>query len=162
MYILNSPYAPPRTQFSGDDPARSRLRSHAASIFALVPALIMLAFEASMLYESTSYRSLEAWEPLLVMTPVVAMCAISGFAVAERCVTSSKWALLAGGVAVGLLWTLCITVLGVGFLLFKQQTSLNLVRSANIVVQLGKFIVPYALLVGAVVRFYGRKRGFMK
>jgi hypothetical protein len=159
---VTSPYSPPVTACDGNAGAVPDLRWHGALLFAVIPALAVAAFQANSLYEAHGYWSWKVWHPLLFLTPVVAVCAASGFGVANACLRSGKLTMLAGGAVLGLVWTLIFVLAATAAVSGKFQVPVSMARIAGACVSIGRFVLPYTMLMYAALRFYGRKRGFLK
>ncbi|MDM5178972.1 hypothetical protein PO883_17360 [Massilia sp. DJPM01] len=158
---MNSPYTPPATLFLDERRTPSAIRMCGVAIFAALPLLGMIIMQGQHLYTNKVWfaKSVNIFEPIFLMFPMVIVTAASGYAFALACARASKRRVVSLGIAVGTLWSICALLTGNAMLYLKfDQAPGPLYQQAGLFLSLAALLLPLGIAECALVRLYGKPR----
>jgi hypothetical protein len=158
VVILNSPYAPPESDFSAEAAAPAALRWRAAVIFSFIPALLMALLQVSNFDSRHPVGSMATWEPTSYMLPPIVIAAASGYISGAECARSSLLGILPLGAKFGLIWTFGAVACGDVVVLLQSKSLPKWSSQCGALVVVAALLVPLATLLCAWVRHAGKKQ----
>lgn len=158
--MSTSVYAPPSSPIPDQQAAPAALRWHGAAVFAAIPLIAAAVLQANHLYEKAFLLSVRNFEPLLVLLPIAFLMGASGFAAAVPCCRGSRGRALLACAMVCAAWSLVILAAGNLFELTKTGAFLPPFKQVMVFLTLCLFVAPVALLLCAILRWYGRRGRF--